>query len=123
MKTAIAATVTTLLALGLGTAFAAAPQNKPQPNMQTPPSMNQPAHTNPNACTSKYPDFYKVDTKHQGYITKKEASKVPGLKAAFKKADTDHNGKLSEAEYAAWQQSKCGSMGQSQGQMPQPPRH
>ncbi|MGA9851760.1 MAG: EF-hand domain-containing protein [Gammaproteobacteria bacterium] len=112
MKTAIATTLATLLALGVGVAFAGTPQNASQQNMQTPTMAQHATPADPqNACSSKYPDFNQVDTAHQGYITKKEARKVPGLVQSFKKADTDHNGKLSQAEYKAWVQSKCGSMG------------
>lgn len=122
MKTAIATTLTALLVMGVGTAFAASPLANGSQNMPTP--SGTPTQQSPGAqsgCSGQYPDFSQLDTKHQGYLTKKEVKKVPGLKEAFKKADTDHNGKLSQSEYAAWVQSKCGPSGQGQLQNQTPP--
>lgn len=45
------------------------------------------------------PAFEKVDTNHDGMISKAEAAKVEGLD--FKKADTNGDGHLSRAEYEA----------------------
>jgi len=118
MKTAIAMTLTLLLAAGLGTAFATPlPLLIRQDNSQSPPAMpqqQQPQPGNPQAsCTNQYPVFSQLDKSGRGYITKKQAKQVPQLEKNFKKANTSHDGKLTEAEYTAWVQAQCGGPGQA----------
>ena len=45
------------------------------------------------------PPFNDLDKNHDGFLTKEEASSVKGLD--FAKADTNRDGKLDRAEYAA----------------------
>jgi len=40
------------------------------------------------------------DTNHDGFLDANELEKVPGLKAAIKQVDTDHDGKISKQEIA-----------------------
>ena len=44
-------------------------------------------------------EFMDLDTDHDGYITRKEASKWKYLARVFDKFDTNHDGKLSRQEY------------------------
>jgi hypothetical protein len=52
------------------------------------------------------------DANHDGFLDPAELEKVPGLKAALKEVDTDHDGKISQPEIAAriksWADSKIG---------------
>jgi hypothetical protein len=52
------------------------------------------------------------DTNHDGLLDDKELDKVPGLKAALKRVDKDHDGKISEQELADrikfWVNSRAG---------------
>jgi hypothetical protein len=123
MKNVIAVISGIVLAFSLGTAFAGNTQASGKQDMQMPRPASQTPSDPQNACNSKYPSFSQLDTKHKDYLTKKEASRVPGLEHAFKKADTNHNGKLSDSEYTAWVDSQCRSMLRQQqpGQMTPPP--
>lgn len=60
------------------------------------------------SCAKKFPVFSRLDARHNGEVTKQEARRVPQLEKDFKKADTNHNGKLSQAEYSAWVEDQCG---------------
>jgi hypothetical protein len=124
MKNVIAIVSGVVFAISLvGTASAANLQASGKQDMQMPRPESQNLSNAQNACNTKYPSFSRLDAKHRGYLTKKEASQVPGLVQAFKKADTNHNGKLSDSEYTGWVESQCKSMSnhQPQGQMPPPP--
>lgn len=123
MKSILAITLAVVFAVNLGAALASNLQGSNKQEMQMPrPAQQTPASDPQNVCNRKYPDFSQLDSRHQGYITKKEAGRAPGLKHAFKKADTDHNGKLDQAEYDAWVQTQCNSANQqTQGQMTPPP--
>jgi hypothetical protein len=123
MKNLIAVISGMLFALSLGAAFAGNIQASGKQDMQRPRPASQTPSDPQNACNTKYPSFSQLDTKHKDYLTKKEVSQVRGLENAFKKADTNHNGKLSDSEYTAWVASQCKGMlnQQSQGQMTPPP--
>lgn len=124
MKNVIAIISGIMFAIALGAGFAGNTQASGKQEMPTRPQAVQQTPADPqNACNTKYPSFSQLDTKHKDYLTKKEASQVPSLESAFKKADTDHNGKLSQSEYTAWVESQCrSSMSQQpQGQMTPPP--
>jgi len=112
-----------VFALGLGVVCAGNAPASGKQDMQMPRPAAQTPSDPQNACNAKYPSFSQLDTKHKDYLTKKEVSQVPGLEDAFKKADTNHNGKLSDSEYTAWVESQCKSMlrQQPQGEMPPPP--
>jgi hypothetical protein len=55
------------------------------------------------------------DANKDGYLDAKELEKAPGLKAAMKTVDSNHDGKISAGEIsariAAWADSKLGQMG------------
>ena len=52
------------------------------------------------------------DTNHDGFLDAKELEKAPGLKAALKEVDADHDGKISQQEIADrikyWADSRAG---------------
>jgi hypothetical protein len=62
------------------------------------------------SATSKAMEMY--DTNHDGFLDPNELEKVPGLKAALKRLDNDHDGKLSKQEIADrinfWADSRAG---------------
>ncbi len=123
MKNVIAVISGIVLAISLGAAFAGNTPASGKQDMQNPEQASQTPSDPQNACNTKYPSFSQLDTKHKDYLTKKEVSRVHGLEQAFKKADTDHNGKLSDSEYTAWVESHCKSSmlnQQPQGQTPPP---
>lgn len=110
MKTALAITFAALLAGGMGTALAAPAPSLVRQNM--PPAQSMPQQqTGPgqSACPNQFPVFSQLDKSGRGYITKKQAKQVPQLEKDFKKANTSHDGKLTEAEYTAWVEMQCGS--------------
>ena len=51
------------------------------------------------ASMAALPTFDEVDTNGDGKISMKEASTHEGLMTTFEKADVDHDGLLSKAEY------------------------
>lgn len=57
------------------------------------------------------------DTNNDGFLDAKELEQVPGLKAAFKSLDSNHDGKISEQEIAdrlkLWADSQIGRLGVS----------
>lgn len=116
MKIAITTGLALLLAAFTGSAFAGPMHSSSPQDRRIPPSMSQQQTSPQGTCTNQYPTFSQLDTKNQGYITKKEASQVPQLKKDFKKVNTEHNGKLTEAEYTSWVQTQCNS-----AQTPNPP--
>lgn len=108
MKTIIATTLAGLLCMGTGAAFAQ--QTPPPTEPQTPPPMRPMTQrpTSPEtSCASRFPTFSQLDVKNQGQITRQEARQVPALEKGFKRADTDHNGKLSQMEYSRWVEKQC----------------
>lgn len=50
----------------------------------------------------KAPEWTTADTSRDGYLTKEELIPYPGVLKQFEKIDTDHDGRISEAEYRAW---------------------
>ena len=44
-------------------------------------------------------EFMRLDTNHDGYISREEASKWKYLARVFDRVDTDHDGKLSRQEF------------------------
>lgn len=49
--------------------------------------------------TSTAGRFERLDTNHDGYISRGEARKDPALNSKFSSADKDQDGRLSDAEY------------------------
>lgn len=47
--------------------------------------------------------FSQIDLNHNGYIERSEAASRPEFAALLQSADTDHDGRLSEAEFKAAQ--------------------
>ncbi len=45
--------------------------------------------------------FTQLDGDHDGYVTRAEVAQLPGLAKAFEKFDTNRDGKLDRAEFAA----------------------
>lgn len=88
-------TITALFGLNIAATYA-----------QTPPASPQPAVATADNAQSGLPSFDDLDKQHHGYLTRSDIPKdVEGLKqlrAHFMEADTDHNGQLSPAEYAAF---------------------
>lgn len=109
MNTIIASALAGMLALGSSAGFAQQTPPPAEPQMP-PPAMNPtaPRHTNPEeSCVTKFPMFSQLDVQHTGEITKQEVRRVPLLERNFKKADVNHDGKLSQSEYGAWVQQQC----------------
>ena len=50
---------------------------------------------------STRPDFKTLDTKNAGYVTAHDVKSNKWLSKNFAKCDTDHDGHLSQKEYAA----------------------
>jgi hypothetical protein len=120
MKFLVVIFVASIFSIGIATALGNDRQGREGQDMQMPQPARQATNVDQSACDSKYPSFKQLVSKHRQYITREEANRVPGLKQAFNEADSDHNGKLDEAEYSAWVQSKCISK-QPPGRMTPPP--
>jgi hypothetical protein len=48
-------------------------------------------------------DFSRVDANSDGFVDKREATRVRGLSNTFSKADSNRDGKLDQSEYSAAQ--------------------
>lgn len=48
------------------------------------------------------PEWTDADTNRDGYLSKDELVPYPTLGQDFDRIDTDHDGKLSRAEFGAW---------------------
>lgn len=109
MNTIIASTLAGMLVIGSSAAFAQ--QTPPPAEPQMPPPAVKPTTPHPTnpaeSCASRFPMFSQLDIQHTGKITKQEAGRVPLLERNFKKADTNHDGKLSQSEYGAWVERQC----------------
>jgi len=101
MKSTLALTVLAVLS---GAALAQqAPQTytpPPPASSQTPSSQQAPAHTQ--AQTSDLEAIYdKLNTTHDGKMTKAQAQAHPTVAANFDAADTNHDGVLTKEEFLA----------------------
>ena len=119
MKTA--ATVAAAFALAIGTGYVVAqttpptgapptknappmtpPAATPPNDMPTSPQANTPPASRPGTPMSPMaPDFATLDHKGVGYLTMKDAAGNDWLSQNFTTCDTDKNGQVSRAEYAA----------------------
>lgn len=94
------------LSLG-GTAAMAqlqAPSQTPQPSMQSGPATGVQAAPPPAAGAGAGADsvqaaFDRADTNKDGKLTRKEAKALPAVSNAFAQIDTDKNGSLSREEF------------------------
>lgn len=50
----------------------------------------------------KAPEWSSTDTSRDGYLTKDELIPFPSVLKNFEVIDTDHDGRISEAEYQVW---------------------
>lgn len=50
----------------------------------------------------KAPEWTSTDTNRDGYLTKEELIPFPSVLRSFEEIDTDHDGRISEAEYRVW---------------------
>ena len=48
-------------------------------------------------------DFQRLDSDHDGYITREDSQKMPALVRAFDRFDTDHDGRLSHVDFEAFE--------------------
>lgn len=105
------ATVTLLCAMPFGV-MAASPADTPMPPAGSPPAVDSgrpadsrerptsPAPADKGAADKASPQFQKLDTNSDGYLTKEEVSSAPDIKKRFKEIDGDHDGKISAYEFA-----------------------
>jgi EF hand len=52
------------------------------------------------ALAADAPEFAALDTNHDGYVSKEEASTSPAIMELFTNVDANKDGKLSSSEYA-----------------------
>jgi hypothetical protein len=64
-----------------------------------------PADTKLGTHAVRYGSFTAIDTNHDGVVDKKEAKKANIGDVLFKQIDTNSDGKISEAEFNAYQAS------------------
>jgi hypothetical protein len=64
------------------------------------PDLSHPASTQVEKATAKHPDFLSLDTNNHGYLTVDDVSHNQWLSANFRRCDTNHDGHLSQQEYA-----------------------
>lgn len=53
----------------------------------------------PEKAMPAYPEFSKLDTNRDGFLSRDETRKITGFDKAFKEADDDRDGKLDAAEF------------------------
>jgi len=61
-----------------------------------------PLYADPEAATidsAQNPTFLKLDTNHDGYISREEASRLRNFGKAFNEADANHDGRLDKDEF------------------------
>lgn len=96
MKTFVTSTSMLALLLAAGTCAAqVSPSNPPATDSQDKPTHQGRAMTSDASWDAK-------DTNKDGYITKEELKGDPALITHFDKIDTDHDMKISPAEWKAW---------------------
>jgi hypothetical protein len=93
MKMYIAFTAAALVSTA---AFA---QQDPQNAPATPNSMTTPPPSTPSPAMAAI--FDKLDTNHDGKLSKEEAQAEPTVAMNFANADTDHDGAISREEFFA----------------------
>jgi hypothetical protein len=59
-----------------------------------------PDSTQPEKATSKHPDFLTLDINNQGFLTADDVKHNQWLSANFARCDANHDGHLSQQEYA-----------------------
>ena len=64
------------------------------------PALGQPDNTQVEKATTKHPDFLTLDTNNHGYLTLDDVKHNQWLSANFARCDTNHDGHLSQQEYA-----------------------
>ncbi len=84
------------------------PQPPPAKALSTPQTVGQDASagnnlvgSNTGQATAMHPDFATLDVKQRGYLTKHDVKTHKWLSKNFAKCDADHDGHLSQDEYAA----------------------
>lgn len=101
-------TIAALFGLNVAVTYAQTPPASPQQ-----PRPGAPAVAPADNAQPALPSFDDLDKQHRGYLTRSDIPKsVEGLKllrAHFSEADTDHNGQLSPAEYAAYVAAQSGN--------------
>ena len=102
-------------AIAAVTGLAIAQISSPPPS--NPPSSTSPSTTSPSSPSSTSPSsgaaggaaggeqFTKLDSDKDGMVSKKEASKNKDLSAKWDTLDTNKDGKLDQAEFAAFESS------------------
>lgn len=84
-------------------AFAANAQMGPSTNPNTSPSSGPGSgSTNPASSSAPGADLGKLDTNKDGFISKAEARRDKELSKAFQSLDSNKDGKLDAAEFAAY---------------------
>ena len=66
--------------------------------------------------------FSKLDTNHDGKISKQEAAANPAVEAQFSQADTNKDGSLEQSEFSALETAPAGSH-ESNGMQQAPSMH
>jgi len=65
-------------------------------------AISTPLYADPEAATvdtARNPEFLKLDTNHDGYVTRDEAAKLRNFGKAFTEADENHDGRLDKDEF------------------------
>ena len=89
-----------LLTACLSLPLAALAQAPSKPSTGSTPT---PSPMAPKSTSMKLPEFASVDTNHDGSIDMKEADTSPDVRAAFKDMDKNNNGKVTRAEWTAYE--------------------
>jgi hypothetical protein len=67
---------------------------------QPSPDLTKPDSTQVEKATSKHPDFLTLDPNNHGYLTLDDVKHNKWLSSNFARCDVDHDGHLSQQEYA-----------------------
>jgi len=91
-----------------GNEVTGSPQPPPAKALSSPQTVGQDKSTgnnlvgaNTGQATGMHPDFATLDAKQKGYLTKHDVKTHKWLSKNFAKCDADHDGHLSQDEYAA----------------------